>query len=142
MRVLLAILICCSPLLADLKQVKAEPNLEKRSRAALDHAEQALKDSRRAYADGNLQLTTELLEEVGESVDLVEASLKASGKDPIKSPKYFKIAEIKTGSLHRSVEAFSRDMNDADRSMIEKLKEKLQDTHDRLLQAIMTRKKK
>ncbi len=142
MRVLLAILICCSPLLADLKQVKAEPNLEKRSRAALDHAEQALKESRRAYADGNLQLTTELLEEVAESVDLVEASLKASGKDPIKSPKYFKIAEIKTGSLLRSVEAFSRDMNDADRPMIEKLKEKLQDTHDRLLQAIMTRKKK
>src|SRR5713101_8571891 len=99
MRVLLAILISCSPLLADLGQVRAEPNLEKRSRAALDHAEQALKDSRRAYADGNQQLTTELLEEVAESVDLVEASLKASGKEPIKSPKYYKIAEIKKGRI-------------------------------------------
>jgi len=142
MRVLLSILMCCSPLLADLGRVRTEPNLEKRSRAALEHAEQALKDSRRAYADGNLQKAAELLEEVAESVELAETSLKASGKDPIKSPKYYKIAEIKTGSLLRSVEAFSRDMNEADRSMVEKLKEKLQETHDRLLLAIMTRKKK
>jgi len=69
-------------------------------------------------------------------------SLKESGKDPIKSPKYFKIAEIKTRSLLRSVEAFSRDMNEADRPLIEKLKEKLLETHERLLHAIMTRKKK
>lgn len=142
MRVLLSLLISCSPLLADLVPVRSEPNLEKRSRAALEHAEQALKDSRRAYADGNLQQTTELLELVAESVDLAETSLKASGKDANKNPKYFKIAEIKTGTLLRSVEAFSRDMNEADRPMIEKLKEKLRETHERLLQAIMTRKKK
>ena len=96
MRALLTILVCCSPLLADLGRVKAEPNLEKRSRAALEHAEQILKDAKRAYADGNLQKTSELVEQVAESVELAEASLKASGKDPIRSPKYYKIAEIKT----------------------------------------------
>jgi len=142
MRFLLPILMCAAPLLAELNQVRAEPNLEKRSRAALEHAEQILKDSRRAYAAGNLQQTTELLEEVAQSVELAEMSLKESGKDPIKSPKYFKIAEIKTRSLLRSVEAFSRDMNEADRPLIEKLKEKLLETHERLLHAIMTRKKK
>jgi hypothetical protein len=113
MRTLLSILLCCGPLLADLTPVRAEPNLEKRSKAALEHAEKALKESRRAYSAGDPQLAAAHLEEVEHSVELAETSLKESGKNPHKSPKYFKIAEMKTGGLLRQIEAFSRDMNDA-----------------------------
>ena len=51
MKVALAVLLCCAPLAADLAQVRAEPNLEKRSHAALDLAEKSLRASRQAYAD-------------------------------------------------------------------------------------------
>jgi hypothetical protein len=142
LKVLLSILLCCAPLAADLGQVKAEPNLEKRSRAALDQAERSLKASRQAYAEGDLQHTAELLEETAEAVDLAEASLKETRKDPIKSPKHFKYAEIKTVDLLRKIEAFAQDMSVTDRPMVEKVKEKVQEVHDRLLQGIMMGKKK
>jgi hypothetical protein len=135
-------LLSCAPLLADLAQVRAEPNLEKRSRAALDNAEHSLKASRQAYAAGDLKLTKELLDELQQSVLLSESSLKETGKDPIKHPRYFKDAEKKTGELVRRIEAFSQDMNFADKAMADKVKEEVQEAHDRLLQSIMTGKKK
>jgi len=132
----------CTPLLADLAQVRAEPNLEKRSKAALDNAERSLKASRQAYEAGDMKLTAELLDELQQSVLLAEKSLSDTGKNPIKSPRHFKDAEKKTGDLVRRIEAFSRDMNFADRPMADKVKEEVQEAHDRLLQSIMTGKKK
>jgi hypothetical protein len=141
-KTLLWMLLSCAPLLGDLAQVRAEPNLEKRSKAALENAEHSLKASRQAYEAGDLKLTAELLEELEQSVLLAEKSLKETGKDPIKSPRHFKDAEKKTGELVRRIEAFSRDMNFADKSMADKVKEEVQEAHDRLLQGIMTGKKK
>jgi hypothetical protein len=42
-------LLSCALLMADLAQVKTEPNLERRSRAALENADRSLKASRQAY---------------------------------------------------------------------------------------------
>jgi len=134
--------LCCAPLAADLAQVQAEPNLEKRSRAALDLAERSLKASRQAYAAGDMQQAAALLDEMEQCVDLAETSLKGTGKDPIKSPKHFKYAEIKTVDLLRKIEAYSQDMSVLDRPMVEKAKEKVQEVHDRLLHGIMTGKRK
>jgi hypothetical protein len=141
-RVLLSILLCCLPLAADLAHVRAEPNLEKRSRAALEQAEQSLKASRHAYASGDMEQTAAHLEELVQAVDLAETSLKETHKDPIKSPKHFKYAEIKVVELLRRIEAFSQDMSFDDRSMLEKVKESVQAVHDRLLHGIMMGKKK
>ena len=54
----------CAPLMADLAQVRAEPNLERRSRAALDNAERALKECRKAYEAGDMKQTAALREEI------------------------------------------------------------------------------
>ena len=142
MRVLLCVVLCCAPLAADLAQVRAEPNLEKRSRTALELAERSLKASRQAYAAGDMQQAAALLDEMEQCVDLAETSLKGTGKDPIKSPKHFKYAEIKTVDLLRKIEAYSQDMSVLDRPMVEKAKEKVQEVHDRLLHGIMTGKRK
>ena len=142
MRVLIAILLSCAPLLADLTQAQAEPNLEKRSRFALENADRALKASRQAYTAGDVKQAGALLDELADSVELAEKSLEASGKNPIKSPKYFKSAEIKTGELVRRIAAFSQDMNAEDRPMADKIKEKVQEAHDRLLQGVMVGRKK
>src|SRR5262249_28753804 len=84
---------------ADLAQLKAEPNLEKRSKRALDYAEATLKEARTAYGNGDTAKSTTLVGEVRESVELAERSLKETGKNPRKSPKYFKKAEIETRAL-------------------------------------------
>jgi len=134
--------LACAPLMADLAQVRAEPNLERRSRAALDNAERALKESRRAYEAGDMKQMASLLEEIRESVDVADAALKDTHKDPIKSPKHFKNAEIKTETLLRKLEGFAQDVNVADRPLVEKVKERVQEVHESLLQGVMVGKKK
>jgi len=144
---LLSLLLCgmllySAPSAPDLAQVRAEPNLEKRSRAALDLAERSLKASRQAYAAGEMQQAATDLDEMEQCVDLAETSLEGTGKNPIKSPKHFKYAEIKTVDLLRKIEAYLQDTSVPDRPMVEHAKEKVQEVHDRLLHGIMTGKKK
>ena len=134
-------LLCAGAAAQDPERVKAEPNPEKRSRAALDAADANLKAARQAYADGDMKQTADQLNEFSHAVALAESSLNESGKNPSKSPKQFKHAEIKTGELLRKLDAFAHDMSYTDRPMTEKIRESLQEAHDRLLSAIMGKKK-
>src|SRR5579872_5771797 len=111
------ILTAASPYLlrADLAQVKAEPNLEKRSKLALDHAAETLKGARILYGGGDNAKVTALIAEVREAVELADQSLRETGKNPRKSPKYFKKAEIETRALLKRIEAFQDEMNVNDR---------------------------
>lgn len=143
--VLPLILLAWNPaalLRADLAQVKAEPNLEKRSKLALDHAEQTLKAARAAYDNGESEKVTGLIAEVRESVELAENSLKETGKNPRRSPKYFKRAEIETRALLKKVEAFQDEMNVSDRPTLDALRAKIQQVHDDFLMGIMEGKHK
>lgn len=127
---------------ADLAAVKTEPNLEKRSRLALDNAEQALKSARAAYNKGETPQVETGLTEVRESVELAEASLKETGKNPRKSPKWFKRAEIQTRDLLRKLDSFDQEMGVADRPMLVPVKTKVQQVHDDLLLGVMEGKTK
>ena len=127
---------------ADLAQVKAEPNLEKRSKLALDNAALALKGARTAYANGESDKVKSLVAEVADSVDLAHSSLQETGKNPRKSPKYFKHAEIETRALLKHVESFQDEMNVADRPLLDALRTRVQQVHDDLLMGIMEGKHK
>lgn len=150
MRVLL--LACCLlPVLAssnaragqaDLSQAKAEPNLEHRSKLALENAERALQSARDAYNAGDNEKVSALAAEVQESVELAYTSLQQTKKDPRKSPKYFKNAEIVTRDLLRRIDSFQQDMSFNDRSLLDKLKENTQQVHDNLLMGLMEGKRK
>jgi len=126
---------------AEVPRIQAEPNLEKRSKLALDNADQALKLARDAYEKGDLPNTAGLLAEVKASVELADASLKSTGKKASRSPKAFKYAELRTSELLRRMESFAEDMNFADRPMIEPVKATVQHVHDALLDAIMEKSK-
>jgi hypothetical protein len=127
---------------ADLAQVKAENNLEKRSKLALDHADSTLKEARAAYSNGDNTKSAALVAEVRDSVELAEQSLKETGKNPRKSPKYFKRAEIETRALLKRIEAFQDEMNVNDRPSLDALRSKVQQVHDDLLMGIMEGKHK
>ena len=126
---------------ADLEKVKAEPNLEKRSRLALENADRALKNAREAYNKGELKETAALVTEVQDSVLLAETSLKETGKNPRKSPKWFKRAEIQSRDLLRKLDAFGQEMSVDDRSMLGPVKANVQRVHEDLLIGIMEGKK-
>jgi hypothetical protein len=127
---------------AGLKEVLAEPNLERRSKLAMDNAEAAYQAARSTYDAGNMNVTTADLHEVQESVEVAYASLQGTGKDPRKSPKWFKRAEMETRDLLRRLESFQQAMSFEDRASVDPVKVKVQQVHDELLMGLMEGKRK
>ncbi len=127
---------------AGLKEVLAEPNLEKRSKLALDNAEAACQAARSAYDAGDDSRATADLHEVQESVEVAYASLQGTGKDPRKNPKWFKKAEMETRDLLRRLDSFQQAMSFDDRASVDPVKAKVQQVHDELLMGLMEGKHK
>src|SRR5512140_1611783 len=146
MRILLA-LVCLAvaqapPARADLKAALAERDLGKRSKLALDNAAESLKAAREALQHGENEKVTAAAAEIRESVDLAYDSLKSTGKDPRKSPKWFKHAEISTRELIKKLTTLQDDMNFADRPALAELRKRVQQVHDELLVGLMEGKQK
>lgn len=126
----------------ELDAVRAEANLEKRSKLALDNAASALKSAREAYQAGDTATVTVKADEIGESVDLAYNSLTETGKNPRKSPKWFKHAEMETRELTRRLEDFAQQMNYDDRAILDKTRARVEQVHDELLTGLMEGRKK
>jgi len=125
----------------DLGAIRSEPNLERRSDLALQYANTALDTARDAYSAGDMDKTGAAFEEVGASVDLAFDSLGATGKDPRRSPKFFKRAEMSTRQLLRRLDGLLESMSVADRSLAEGVRKRVAEIHDNLLLGIMSKKK-
>ena len=140
--VLMMALVCGAALRADLAKARAEPNLEKRSQLALQNALAQYQVARAAYQKGDSERLAAAVAETQESVELAHTALKQTGKDPRKSPKYFKKAEIETRDLLRKIESFQQEMGFEERPMLDKLKTSVQQAHDDLLLGLMEGKRK
>jgi hypothetical protein len=136
------VMLACAPAWADLRTVMNERNLERRSRLALEYADKALKAAREEYNKGDLDQAAAGISEVRESVDLAKTSLVETGKNPRRSPKWFKRAEISLRDLLKKLDAFNRDMNVADREMLEEATARIQEVHEFLLLGLMEGKRK
>ena len=117
---------------ADLKRALAESNLEKRSGLALANAAAAYELARAAYERGDNAQVADAADEILDSVKLAYTSLTTTGKDPRKSPKWFKKAEIDTRNLLRKLESFQQGMSFSDRSLLDKVRAMVQHVHDDL----------
>ncbi|MDR3698211.1 MAG: hypothetical protein P4L56_01170 [Candidatus Sulfopaludibacter sp.] len=126
---------------ADLTKARAEQNLERRSKLALDNAAAELQAAREAYRNGDADKVPAHVTELGESVDLAYESLKQTNKDPRRSPKWFKNAEISTRDLLRKLDTFQQDMSFNERAGLDEVKAKIQQVHDDLLVGLMEGKK-
>jgi hypothetical protein len=127
---------------ADLKPALAQSNLGKRSKLALDNAAAALKTAREAYAKGDNEKVAAAVDEIQQSVDLAYDSLMKTGKNPRNNPRWFKPAEIATRDLSKKLDSFQRDMDFADRGMLDKVKARVQQVQDELLLGLMEGKRK
>jgi hypothetical protein len=141
----LGIVLVASGLLAwqpqdALEAVKSEGNLEKRSEKSLEVAEQQIDQAAKSYQSGELEAVRESFGVAREAVVLSWESLMATGKNPRKSPKYFKRAEITLRKMLRRLNEFRNVMSVDDRPMLQDLIADAQKTHDKLLAAVMSRK--
>jgi hypothetical protein len=135
-------LVGTGPLQADLKRAQAENNLEKRSQLAMDNAVSQYQVARTAYDQGENERAAAAITEIMESVNLAYTSLTKTGKDPRKSSKWFKKAEMETRDLVRKLESFQQVMGFTDRPMLDQVKARVQQVHDDLLLGIMEGKHK
>jgi len=140
--VLAMALLFAAALPASLKDVMAEPNLERRAKLALENAEEAYQAARSAYGAGNTDAVAAALHELQESIEVAYASLQATGKDPRKSPKWFKKAEMETRDLLRRLDSFRDSMSFDERASVDPVKAKVQQVHDDLLMGLMEGKHK
>ena len=127
---------------ADLKRARAEPNLEKRSQLALDNAFAAYQAARAAYEKGENEEVSAAAAEMQESVELAGSALKETGKDPRRSPKWFKKAEIQTRDLLRKLDGLQQEMGFSERPLLDKAKAAIQEMHDEVLLGLMEGRRK
>jgi hypothetical protein len=125
------------PVWADLAKAKAEPNLERRARLALDNAAAEFRFGSEAHKAGDWSKTVAALEEMRESVDLAYASLKQTGRNPRNSGQY-KNLEVKLRGLLKNLEGLRRTMSFEARERLGPLTEHLQKVHDEVLRSIMS----
>jgi hypothetical protein len=127
---------------ADLKIALNEKDLGKRSKLALDNAGAALKEAREAYQKGDDKALAAAALEIEDSVSLAWDSLESTGKNPRKSPRWFKQAEIETRDLLKKLDTLQRDLGFEDRPVLDNAKARLQKVHDDLLKGVMEGKGK
>ena len=124
----------------DLTAIRQEPNLERRSDLALENAATALTGCSEAYKSGDLEKTMAAAAEIEESVTLAYDSLRDTGKDPRRNPKFFKRAEMTTRQLLRRLDGLIESMSIKDRAILLVVRDRVSDIHDELLNGIMKKK--
>ncbi len=133
-----AVLLCSGLVAAaDLASVKAEPNLEKRSEKALVFAGEILTAMRAELDRNDVEKIKDQLKEFQGAVDLSVDSLKATGKNARRNPKYFKRAELRLRDLLRRLETFKRDMSFDDRPVLDGVLEHMGKKIDELVEATL-----
>jgi hypothetical protein len=125
----------------DLASIQQEPNLERRSQMAMDYANTSLDAARTAYRVNDLDKTRASLDEVGQAVTLAYNSLKQTGKEARRDPKFFKRTELATRQILRRIEGMAESMNFEDRALAGKVRDRVAAIHENLLQDIMAKKK-
>ena len=126
---------------ANLASVQAEPNLEKRSRLALDNADAAYQQARKDFEAGNGPAAANDLKELQDSVELSHAALEQTHQDPSRKPKNFKYAETRTRDLLRKMKGWEDSMDSSDRPLVEPVRERIQEVHDSWLTGILGKKR-
>ncbi|MEO8129394.1 MAG: hypothetical protein ABJF23_02195 [Bryobacteraceae bacterium] len=138
---LLAALLLATPMLrADLADVRNEPNLEKRSEKALENANTAMDEAKKAYKARDFAGFKARVQEVEESAELSYLSLEETGKAARRSPKFFKRSEMKIHALTKRLEALAAEVSLEDRGLVEAARKNLSDLEDKIVFEIMTKK--
>ena len=125
-----------------LDQARAETDLEKKSRYALDFARQAVDPMVKAFREAQPAVGREWLGKIEEAVEISREALEETDKNPRKKPKHFKHAEIETRKLARDLENAKRNLIVDERELVDQTIAKVEEINRNLLFGIMQRKKK
>jgi hypothetical protein len=140
MKALLFALLIATAAWADLNAVRREPNPEKRSEKALQHADAAVDAARKAYESGDMKAVEAALNDITSAIRLAKESLDNSGKNARKNPKYFKKAEQSLRRLGRRLDTLRLEFSVDERPPVEEVMRLADTTRDDILGAVLGRK--
>jgi hypothetical protein len=125
---------------ADLAPVKAIPDPNKRAEMAIDHAEQELGAARTAWNAGDWNAAAAALDELRASAELADSSLQQSSGQP-RNNKHYKRIELRLRDLIRRIDGLRNDVDYDHREEVNKIETRVQEVHDEILAAIMTKRR-
>jgi len=134
-------LLWAPPARADLARARAEPNLTRRARLAMDNAEQQLRAASAADKRGEWPAAAAALAALRESVDLAYESLKQGVRNP-RNSRHYKNLEVRLRGVIKRLDEFRNTLDFEERERLAPLVEHLRQVHDEVLQSIMAPKKK
>lgn len=135
------LLLFAAPVPTSLDQVKAEPNPERRARAAVDFAAAAERGAENAFSNSDMRGVAALLNTMKESMETARDSLVASRKTPGRDPGLYKFAEQRSREILVRLDDLERRMFLEDRDVVTVPRAAVQEIHDAWFDGIMGRKK-
>lgn len=126
---------------ATLDQVRAEPNLERRARAAVDFATAVERDSETVYSSGDMEATRAAIGTMVLAVELARDSFEQSGLTPGRNPRPYKYAELRVRELLVRLNNLDHKMDTEERAVLDRPRARIQEIHDEWFEGIMGRKK-
>jgi hypothetical protein len=120
----------------------SEPDPNKRAELAVDQADHDLDVAREAWQRGDWTSTQAALTGLRASAELADQSLEETDKQ--KQPRnnhHYKVVELKLRNLIRRVDAFRLEVDYEQRDTVNEVETRLQELHDRILDAVMTRRR-
>ena len=127
---------------AQFESLKAEPDLERKARRALEFSRAQVDHVLAAYQKSEPEEGKRILDEILAAVELANEALAETGKAARRRPKHFKRAEIQTRRLIKQLDALSRNLLFDERPAVDPVRERVSEINDQLLRAIMTKPKK
>lgn len=134
-------LLLAAPPPTSLDQVKAEPNPERRARAAIDYATYAEKNVEAGFDKGNMPYLEAELKNLEAAFQLAQEAFTASGKTAGRNPGPFKYAEVHSRELLIRLGDLEQRMDAGDRESIDRVKARIQEIHDAWFEGIMGKKR-
>jgi hypothetical protein len=137
----LLLFLAAAPIPTPFDQVKAEPNPERRARAAVELAVTAERNAEAALSNGDMKKVVAELTTMQESMEMARDSLIASKKTPGRDPGLYKHAELRSRELLIRLDDFERRLAVEDRGLVAVPKARVLEIHDYWFEGIMGRTK-
>jgi hypothetical protein len=125
-----------------LDQIRADPNLEHRAKAAIEFAAAAERRAETAYTAGNMTAVAAELKSMVQGVETANEALQQTGRSAMRHPGPYKSGELKTEEILVRLGDLEHKMDADERSVITGPRAKVQEIHDDWFDGIMSRKKK
>ncbi len=115
-------------------------DLERRSKQALQFADERFDQAVAAYERGDLERGAVELKWAGDAVGLAVESLQATGKHPRRHPRHFKHAEIRTRKLLQRLRDARAKAHLEDKPAFDQAMQTVDQANSALLEGLMSRR--